>query len=322
MRMAKPLISPPLDLTWRSILMRRLVTIVLGLMVMLLATPAVVTAEITTPVLEPGDKWTYEVIMEEAEMEFSGDWTYEVKGEKTVAGHEVYDLALDGEGTVSMDIPSFGTATMDFTVDGYRYLRISDLASVEENMTLEMSAEILGIEMSIQMYLEVSYAPPLNDFGFPLDVDKEWTSTSSLTSTSTFVMTMGTETTSETNTATSTESPDFKCESKASITVPAGTFESYRINSSEDLEEYEIDYISEKSGLFVKSEVYDDDGQLGMIMQLKSYSYSPGKDALDIMDYWWFIIIIVIVVATLAGVAAVRSRRKKEEYPPPPEYGL
>jgi hypothetical protein len=150
MRMAKPLISPPLDLTWRSILMRRLVTIVLGLMVMLLATPAVVTAEITTPVLEPGDKWTYEVIMEEAEMEFSGDWTYEVKGEKTVAGHEVYD----------------------------RYLRISDLASVEENMTLEMSAEILGIEMSIQMYLEVSYAPPLNDFGFPLDVDKErwmWT---------------------------------------------------------------------------------------------------------------------------------------------------
>ncbi len=303
--------------------MRRILSLIVGLMVMLLAMPVIVSAEITVPELESGDKWTYEVIMEESEMEFNGDWTYEVQGDKTVAGHEVYDLSLDGEGTVTMEIPSFGTATMDFTVDGYRYLRISDLASVKENMTLDMSTSVIGVVLSFQIYFEVSYDPPLNDFGFPLDVAKEWTSTSSLTSTSTFVMTMGDNSTSETNTVTSSESSSFKCESMESISVPAGTFESYRINSSEDGDEYDLDYVSEKSGIFVRSEVYDEDGELGMVMQLKSYSYGPGQDALDIMDYWWFIILIVIVVATLAGVAAVRSRRRKEEYPPPPpEYEM
>jgi hypothetical protein len=214
-----------LDFFLRRTRMRRMVSLVLGLMVMLLAMPAVVSAEITVPELEPGDKWTYEVIMEEAGMEFEGDWTYEVQGDKTVAGHEVYDMSLDGGGEVTMEIPSLGTAKMDFTVDGYRYVRISDLASVKENMTLEMSTSFFSIELSIQMYLEVSYNPPLNDFGFPLDVGKVWTSTSSLTSTSTFVMTMGDNTTSETNTETGSESPNFKCESTESITVPAGTFE-------------------------------------------------------------------------------------------------
>jgi hypothetical protein len=296
--------------------MRRIVSLVVGLMVTLLAMPAVVSAEITVPELSSGDKWTYEIEMEEEGMEFNGDWTYKVKGEKTVAGYEVYDLSLDGDGTVEMEIPSVGTAVMDFTVDGYRYLRISDLATVKESMNLEMSTSIAGIELSIEMFLEGSYSPPLNDFGFPLDVGKEWNFTLTYGSSSTFVMTMGDDTNSETESDTSTESYSFKCESKESITVSAGTFESYKVKQIEDDDDYIYTYISEKTGLFVKSEMYDDEGDLQMVMELKSYS--KGQDAFAIMDYWWLLILIIIVVVALVAVAAVRSRRSKEEIPPPP----
>jgi hypothetical protein len=298
--------------------MRRIVSLFVGLMVMLLAMPAVVSAEITVPEFETGDRWTYEVTMEEDGMEFNGDWTFKVQGEKTVVGHEVYDLSLDGEGTVTMEIPSLGTATMDFTVDGYHYVRISDLATVAENMTLEMSTSFFGLEISIRMFFEMTYDPPLNDFGFPLDVAKEWTSASSVTTTSTFAMTMGGNTTSETNTDTSSQTSGFKCESKESTSVPAGTFESYKINQSEDDDGYVHSYVSEKTGMFVKSEIYDENGEPGGVMELKSYSYGAGQDAIVLMDYWWLILLIIIVVAILAGVASVRSRRSKEEYPPPP----
>lgn len=256
-------------------------------------------------------------------MDFNGDWTYKFKGERTAAGYEVYDLSLDGEGTVEMDIPGVGTAVMDFTVDGYRYLRTSDLATVEESMNLEMSTSIAGIELSIQMDFEASYDPPLNDLGFPLDMGKAWNITTTYASSSTFVMTMGDDTNSETSSDTTSESYGFECEYMESITVPAGTFESYKVKQSEDDGDTIYTYISEESGLFVKSEMYNEDDELEMVMKLKSYSFGEGQGAFDIMDYWWFLIIIIIVVVTLAAVAAVRSRRRKEEYPPPPpEYEM
>ncbi len=285
---------------------------------MLLAMPAFVSAEMTVPELESGDKWTYEVEMTESGMKISGDWTYEVKGEKTVSGHEVYDMSLDGEGSATMEIPSIGTATMDFTVEGYHYLRTNDLATVKENMTMEMSTSLMGIEVSIQMFLEMSYDPPMNDFGFPLDVGKEWTSTSSATTTSAFAMTMGDQSQTESETDTESETSSFKCESTESISVSAGTFESYKTNQSEDDDSYVHNYVSEESGMFVKSEVYDEDGELQVSMQLKSYSYGEGQDVLDLMDYLWLIIVIVIIVVVIAAVAGVRSRRSKREIPPPP----
>jgi hypothetical protein len=256
-------------------------------------------------------------------MQFSGDWTYKVKEEKTVAGHEVYDFVLDGDGSVEMEIPSLGTAIMDYTVEGYRHVRISDLATVKDVMSLDMSTSIAGIELSIRMSFVMSFDPPENDFGFPLDVGKEWNSTSSVESTSTFIMTMGDDTTTETDSDTSSESTSYKCESMETISVPAGTFESYKIKESEDGEGYVYTYVSEKSGLFVKSELYDDEGDLGMVMKLKSYSFGEGQGAFAIMDYWWLLILIIVIVVALVTVAAVRSRRRKEEYPPPPpEYEM
>lgn len=298
--------------------MRRILSFVVGLMVTLLAIPAVVSAEITVPEFEAGDRWTYGVDLGLSGMDLNGDWTFEVQGKKTISGYDVYDISLEGDGSVTMEIQGIGTATMDFTMDGYNYMRTSDLASVKENISIHMSTSILGIELSIDMYTERLYSPPMNEFGYPLDVGDEWTSASSVTTTSAFVTTTGGNTTSETMTDTESESLSFKCESEESVSVPAGNFQSLKVNQSEDGGGYSYYYISDEVGFYTKSEVYEEDGELEMAMQLKSYSYGAGQDAFSIMDYWWLMILIIIVVVTLAAVASLRSRRSKEEYPPPP----
>ncbi len=305
--------------------MRRLLSLFGGLMVILLSVSTVVRAEITIPEYESGDKWTYQVEMSQMGMGFSGEWTFKVRGEKTVSGHKVYDISVEGDGSVSIEIPGFGVATLDYTLEGFEYLRTSDLATVQDNITFHMTTSVMGIEMTIDMYLDMSYSPPMSELKFPLDLNNEWTSSSSVTSKVAQVITTNGNTTSETHSDTDTRSLDFKVDLEETTSVPAGQYQSYRINQTGDDGAYSHYYISDKVGFFTKSVSYDDDGDVESLMQLKSYSYSPGKDA-GLMEYLWLVILIVIVLVVIVAAAGVRSRGAKKKMPPtgeipPPEQG-
>ncbi len=284
--------------------------------VAILLTMPIVRADMNLPVPEVGDNWVYDVDVSMEGVNFTGEWTFEIKGEATVSGYEVYDISVEGSGTSSME--QYGIQDLDYTLDGFQYSRKSDFATVLMNMSFDM--KVLGVTI-IEMTMEMTYDPPLDEFDFPIKEGDVWSSTSTVTTTTT-VEYLGIITTTTEETLTM----DYECHLRETVTVTAGSFvNSYRIKETMPDGSYSYIYMSTQAGYVVKAEMFNSTGGSIGGMELKSYSYTPGDGGegavagFDIMDYLWLIILIIVIVAVIVGVAAGVSRAKKKKMPPPEE---
>ena len=117
---------------------------------------------------------------------------------------------------------------MHYTLDGFTYFRVSDLATVKESMILDFEPPGTGDYLSV--FINVTYAPPLNDFDFPLKEGDVWSSTSSVTISMDIVSSVFPSSSTSTTVSMTTE---FEVESKETVDVSAGKFSTYVIEATE-----------------------------------------------------------------------------------------
>lgn len=305
--------------------MRRWFVLLVCALAVLTTIPIPVLADMNLPEFEAGDKWVYSINLKMEDVAtLSGDWTYEVQGEIQNSGHQVYDVSLTGEGSATFDT----IGIMTYTLNGFTYLRVSDLATVKESMILEFDTSVLGIGAYMSIFVNMTYAPPLNDFDFPIKEGDTWSSTTSITISMDMVSSLFPSSSSSMTISMTTE---FEVESKETVDVPAGKFATYVIKATEADGNTTYTYMSTKSGYMVKSRLYNSTGASMGTMNLKSYSFTaPGGDGdplSDILDLWLFILLIIVILVVILAILAKRRGKEdtepiiespSEQEPPPP----
>jgi hypothetical protein len=311
--------------------MRKWITLLVCALAVLMTVPISVLADMNLPEFEAGDQWTYSTNLEiEGLATLFGDWIFEVQGEILYSGHQVYDVSI-----ASVDGSAYfeGVGTLSYILDGFTYLRVTDLATVKESMSMEFNTSLLGFGSYLSVFVNMTYDPPLNNFDFPLKEGDTWTTTSSTTISMDIVSSMFPSSSTSTTISTTT---DFEVESKETVDVVAGKFSTYKVKATEAYGNTTYTYMSTKSGYMVKSQLYNSTGTSMGTMNLKSYSYTPasvgdGDLVSDLMDLLWlFILLIIIILVMIVGFLARRRGREKitsvdesspseQEFPPPGE---
>lgn len=287
--------------------------------------------DLEKPTWSVGDKWEYNMTFTEGGM--NGTMKMEVEGTTTITvndtNYDVYMLEMSGSGTMSMS-----GMTGNWTMDGTGYLQQSDLAMVKTvmdmNMTMTMEYPSPGTYY-MSSSNTTTYSPPLDENDFPISVGETWTATATATSTEETSSNMPYYPSGNT-TSTTTETENYECLCTESVTVPAGTFNTYKIKSQEPgSNSYEIDYISSDVGFMVKSETYNETGQLSSTMELTSYSYAGpeeeeggigetlGKEVGGVSILYWLIIIVIILVVIVIALVALKRKKKAPIPPVPPQ---
>lgn len=240
------------------------------------------------PVWTNGDFWEYEGSLQaegiwvdlNMRMEVAGIEQISVKG----SIYECYLLDVD----VEMDMQGM-TVAMTMKM----WARVSDIASVRTRTT------VLGETTTI------SYDPPV-PYEWPLEVGAEWSGTT----------TMITESSQLGN---SEETVDYtaEVERKRSITVPAGTFETYEIKVAMTGIGDSRNFYAPGVGNDIRtqsSQLLGTDAPIDLV-DFKFGSTTPGgpEGALDLI--WPILIIVVIVVVVAVAILAWRMRRKPAAWP-------
>ncbi len=296
--------------------MRRWFVLLVCALAVLMTVPISVLADMNLPEFGAGDQWMYSSNMKLEDMAIlSGDWTYEVQGETQYSGYQVYDVSLSGEGTAIFE----GTiGAFDYALDGFIYMRVSDLATVKESMMIDFDTSVFVTETYFSAFMNITYDPPLNGFDFPIKEGDTWSTTTSTTFSVEIVtnLLMPFNSTSEMVSLTT----NFEVESKETVEVAAGKFSTYVIKATEADGNTTYTYMSTKSGYLVKSRFYNSTGASMSSMNLKSYSYTApggGGDLFsDIMDYLWLLIVVIIVIIAFVVIVAAISKRRREQEPP------
>ncbi len=305
--------------------MRRWFVLLVCALAVLTTVPIPVLADMNLPEFEVGDQWVYSANLKMEDVAtLSGDWTYEVQGEIQDSGHQVYDISLTGEGSATFDT----IGIMTYTLNGFIYLRVSDLATVKESMILDFDTSILGIGAFMSIFVNMTYAPPLNDFDFPIKEGDTWSTTTSVTISMDMVSSLFP---SSSSSITISVTAEYEVESKETVDVPAGNFATYVIKATEADGNTTYTYMSTKSGYMVKSRLYNSTGVSMGTMSLKSYSFTaPGGDGdlfSDILDLWLFFVLIIVILVIIGVIIILRQRRgnaesevesPSEQEPPPP----
>lgn len=162
-----------------------------------------------------------------------------------------------------------------------------------------------------------TFSPPLDMFGFPLFIGKTWSVTTTITS-------QGSGSPSSHQITY-----NFTCLAKETITVPAGTFEAYKIKQQQSPDPYyTLNYYAPKVGFIAKSESYNYYNgswhSSGDPSVLSSYEYtynekkpSEGLFGLGTQTFWLIVVLIIVAVAIIIAFGLVfRHRKRYPVYPP------
>lgn len=199
----------------------RVALTILALLATLMISPT--ASAVSAPVLSVGDFW-------ELESKFaipgSGEQTLTIKN--TIEDQE----SISVEGATHDAWRMVGSYAMTFGAEGYTststtetksWSRVSDGASLKSTTHTETTSNIPGFPAS-SSDSETVYTPPCVAYQWPLDVGDSWTATCTYETTTT--------TAAGTQTTTNTTTTDYSVLRKESVTVPAGTFDAYVLEST------------------------------------------------------------------------------------------
>lgn len=300
--------------------MRRWAVVLVCAIIALMGVPLSVVGDMQLPTFQVGDQWVYSVNLNlEGMVVISGDWTFEVENEVSFSGHEAYHMSIGGDGSASLS--GLGGS---YVMEGVSYIRMSDLATIKEDIMIDINVTILSEEIHIVAYMNMSHDPPLNQFDFPVKEGDIWSSIS----TTTFELAILSDNPLVPGTVTNSTdivTTNLECESKETVEVAAGKFASYKIKMTDGSGNTTYNYVSTKSGYIVKTQMYNSTGASVGNLNLKSYTYTPpaagnGDDFIsNIMDYLWLLILLIVVIIVLVILGVVLSKRSTEQGPPPDE---
>ncbi|MET3960628.1 hypothetical protein ABIE44_000562 [Marmoricola sp. OAE513] len=141
------------------------------------------------PAWNNGWSWTYQTsfryVAEGTDVTINETATYTVAGRETFRGQDAYKLNLSGtinNGSGTVAVPDVGNATLkNFSgnVSGTRYVRVADLALLQENQQqhLNATASIAIISTGIVADINLSLTPRDQTWkvhNFPLNVGDKW----------------------------------------------------------------------------------------------------------------------------------------------------
>jgi len=195
--------------------------------------------------------------------------------------------------TVSLAVSSGGTS---FTLTSYIYLRTSDLAMVK---TYQSSMGFTSVD---------TYNPPQETFQFPLSDGQTWSSTS------THNMTSGG------HTYTTTVTNDLSVSGPTSVTVPAGTFNTFMVTETprgggspgKIYYSDSIGYAAKLNGSVMGLSL-----TLGMDLDLKSFKYQSASMGSLLIILIIVIVLVIVIAAVLFAVMRSRQRRRGVYVQPP-----
>lgn len=224
-----------------------------------------------------GDQWTYMI----DPLSFSspnGTFTGTVDNlQETVVGitGDAYEVSITGEITGTITINGMqGTLSGDIT--GTSYMRVSDLA--QETTTLNSQGTIIAyyIPFPYQMNLVMNSTPALEAFDFPVNTGEQWqvsclsTTTGSFSIAGIFQQSLN---------ASQWINDTVQCDSQEQVSVPAGTFDCYKITRPSTNVWYSSD-----AGNIVKSSVDQSSENMTVHATLTLQSFSRSAQPITITE--------------------------------------
>jgi hypothetical protein len=237
------------------------------------------------PVWTDGDFWKYEGSIQAEGMTIDITMKLEVSGTEQISVKGTVYECYHMDGTASMKVQGM---TLSLEMD--MWARVSDIASVR------VRTSVLGQTTSI------SYHPPVS-YPWPLQVGDEWNGTTTIITQSSQI-------------GDSEETVDYTAEVErlTSITVPAGTYETYEVRLTMQGTDSR-NYYAPEVGYDIRvrsSELFGSDSPIELV-DFKFGSTTPGgAGALDLI---WYILIIVIVIVVAVAILTWRMRRKATAWP-------
>ncbi len=246
-----------------------------------------VISDAELPEWSVGDKWKYETSI----VGIMGNITTEVIEMSTInvngTNYEVYIVETILELTIEEMI-------ITHTINNY-ILR-SDLSTVKTELTetFEDGSSLTAV---------TTYTPPRKDYDFPLAVGKEWTSNFAE---STYV--------EDTGYYNFTKLINYTVVGQESVTVGAGTFDSYKIEIDDGLGNVIYSWYSPEVNNVVNTTGRPE--EMGLPMKLTRYQYNDeddGETNPSLVPYLLLLLLIPIIVILFVGLFILRKGRKKKK---------
>lgn len=230
--------------------------------------------QLDAPMFGNGDNWKYDIELESSLGDaMSFNWVFE-NVLFTVSSDSGSNYEFDIDGDVSGEINLFeiqlvSGSLRDTTITGTTTVEKSNIGIKEIDVVISGKIAVANIPLkSFTMDIDLTFSPSYNAVSYPLSVGKKWTVPLSDVTGSVDISLLNNPVLID-----DIVGGDYcECTGIESITVPAGTYDAYKILSDEDVTER---YYAEEVGNFVKA--YGDVGNM-IDIQLKSTNYgsSPG----------------------------------------------
>jgi hypothetical protein len=295
--------------------------IIMWILLIVFFIPSVVAYE---PKYEKGDYWKYDVKDEMDEFDMVGSMSMEVIGFNTITVDTIrYDttvITFTGDGTFS-GASSGVTLSGIWTANGRYYYQESNDEMVKSisDISLEGTATYMGTtyDYYTTMHNESSYYLLIDQKVADIQVGDLGYSKARITSHTTSHLEMAGTTDDSSEDFTFEEEKYYNCVKIETITVPAGTFETYQVRTSKSDGSYYLDWYCEKVGNSVKGEGYDEDGDKIASIDLRAYDFEDQSSntifGMDVPIFLGLLSLIILIVIILVVVIASKRQKKKPE---------
>jgi hypothetical protein len=216
-----------------------------------------------------GDEWTYTV----NPLTFSspnGSFDGSIQNFKQTVVEitdDTYTLSITGDISGDLDVSGF-SGELTGVITGESQVRVSDLA--EETSELHSVGEVtyMWIPFNYELDLYMSSSPALEVYDFPLQSEEQWYLSGLTTIAGSFSIEGMYDQPFDSN---QWIDETVECISQEQVTVPAGTFECYKIGR-----ETTLSWFSTDAGNMVKTTVdqYDENMTLQLVASLQSFSHA------------------------------------------------
>lgn len=298
--------------------------VISALLTAILALPPV-SAAANVPQYTPGDRWSYTGDslapftpgMDLGGVEAFVNVTVEVKGLETKMVGTSPRRAVNE--SINADIRmSNASLELSMSISGY------EIRDLETFATLYASVDFSGtykfiflfpITIDIQGSASITTTELTRTWSFPLDVGKSGTVTT--TSNMSFEFQGNQTMFPDIPPATSTTTVNLQVLRTETVTVRAGSFESYVIEEEVEGMKARL-YYAPSVGNYVKSEALDSNGNIYGSVELTSYRYYTSELVLGLHPTQWAIIAAILVVAAAIAIVIYMRRKRLRAVPAQP----
>lgn len=275
-------------------------------------------AQIALPSYEEGNSWVYSASMTHSPgFVLDGTLDMEITGTETVyvesTPYSTLRNEIVGNGTFIGVYEGFN-ASGNWTMVRLEYWDLASFEIVRSETSLVLQGLVdMGLPLNFRLSVQnTTQSDVIQDsWQHPYDVGESGDVTLARTSNeSTTVLISGGPPLHNSTNWSGSVAVTYSCIEYADVTVPAGTFQTHRIQRTESNGLVEDNYYSEEVGAGV-----DIEWRIGTITigewELLSYSYSPAQSSEDggLPLIYWLIPVTLVIVVILAALYVERRRK-------------